>query len=220
MKNQDLSQFNKGTFEEINSEFIADGLCVMSGLAEWQKKYNSMDTDTAINELRDAIVGRYMGFQLINKDKHGLDCKLNANTNIFLESKVCNNLTKATATFNDTTLEKAEVFKDEKTWLALSMWRSASDLVCICYGQHEGIGEYLEERVRAVANTSSRSTQSISLANLVNKYGFTIVAISMRKEELYTLLTSTYSSLRTMSRDKIIDLSEFTPPYVASKDGE
>ena len=222
MKNQDLDYFKKGDFQPIDDEFIADGLGAMCKVASVQRKYNLTDTDTVLNELHDAIVGKHLGFKLVNKEKHGFDCKLSSDENIFLESKVASLHSKTiTATFNDTTTDKAEVFKDEKTWLALSVWSTASELVFIAFGQHEDIGNYLEKRSKAVENTRTRSTQSIALSKLITDYEFDIIAVSITKQELFTFLTTLNSNLRKhLSIDDIYELKDYELPHAAKIDAE
>ncbi len=46
------------------------------------------DTDTTINTIRDAIIANYLGFDLLNTEKHGFDAK-KSNKEHFLEVKQC-----------------------------------------------------------------------------------------------------------------------------------
>ncbi|MCA6071100.1 MAG: hypothetical protein LE168_01735 [Endomicrobium sp.] len=80
------------------------------------------------------------------------------------------------ATFNDTTLEKANLFKEQNIELALSVWRTASELLFVVYGKNTGIGNFLEEKVKQFKKSKKtvRSTQSISISPLVLKYGFNV----------------------------------------------
>lgn len=219
MKNQDLEYFKKGHFAPIDNNFIYDGLNAMNKVTEVQRKYEKRDMDTILNELHDAIVGQYLGFSLINVQKHGLDCKLSETENVFLESKVVSMQSDTlSATFNDTNMEKAEAFKDEKVWLALSVWDSASEIVFICFGQNEKIGDFLEERVASAKQHSRRSTQSISLSQLIKVYGFKIISVTKKKEELFTLLTSSRPALaKILSIDNIVELKDYKPPYKKKK---
>lgn len=69
---------------------------------------------TFINELRDQIVGHTLGFDLVNVEKHGFDCKMADKKDIFLEVKAASyDSSTWNATFNDTTLEKAKCFKSK-----------------------------------------------------------------------------------------------------------
>lgn len=137
--------FRKGRFEPINNSFIKDSMVILGELAKIQNKYSKQDIDSLLNELHDSIVGKYLGFQLVNTQKHGFDCKLDESHDIFLESKVASYRSSSwAATFNDTTLEKAAAFRTKNIWLALSLWTSASDILCICFDQNPEIGDILE----------------------------------------------------------------------------
>lgn len=140
MLDQELALFRKGSFEPVDSSFIAEGNKALSDLSIVQKKFGKKDMDTLLNELHDSVAGSY------------------------LESKVASIGSDSwQATFNDTTYEKALAFKDRKVWLALSVWESASELMCICYGQDERIGDFLKEKIdRFKEGETVRSTQSIS----------------------------------------------------------
>ena len=98
-----VSLLEKGNFQPINHQFMTEGRVDLLNLAEVQEKYKKGDIDNLLNELHDSMVGYYLGFQYVNIDKHGFDCKYDQDTGIFLESKVAS-FTASTwsATFNDT----------------------------------------------------------------------------------------------------------------------
>lgn len=73
-------------------------------------------------------------------------------------------------TWNDTNEEKAKAFSDSRLYTAIGIWKGASDLQFIVFGQHKKLGKYLLERVIAVQNSSTRSTQSIDIMKLIKKY--------------------------------------------------
>ena len=212
MQNENLSLFKKGKFMPIDNQFMIEGHEVLQRVQEVQKKFHKEDTDTFINELRDSIAGYTLGFELVNIDKHGFDCKLSEEKECYLEVKSASFIADSwQATFNDTTLEKAEAFKDEKVYLALAVWKDASDLLFICYGQNPAIGEYLEEKVKWFkAGNTVRSTQSISLSKLVFNYGFKILAVNRSKEEIICLLRLKNKAFNSMPDDTVISLKEFT----------
>ncbi len=205
MKNQDLELFRKGRFQTIDNQFMLDGYQALDGLEQLQKKYDKRDMDTLLNELHDSMVGHYLGFELVNTEKHGLDCKYSKDKDIYLESKVASYAaTTWNATFNDTTYDKAKAFGDKKVWLALSVWESASNLLCICYGQNEGIEVFLNEKIdRFMAGETIRSTQSISFSTLIFDYGFKLLSITKTPVELYRILSLKNSKLRGISMDII-----------------
>lgn len=174
-KNEDLNIFNKGDYQPIDAEFLTESVIALEPLINIQTKYNKLDSDTFLNEIRDSFVARALDFDLINIEKHGFDAK-SENSKRYLEVKQVSSSTKTWGgTFNDTNLEKCEAFKDQKTYLAVAIWSGLADLEFIVYGQNYEIGEYLEERVRHVANTSTRSTQTIAVSKLLNDFGFKIV---------------------------------------------
>ena len=210
MLDQNLSIFKKGSFEEINNDFMTEGVEVLREVKKVQEKYGKNDTDTFINELRDSIVGHYLGFDLINTEKHGLDCK-NSTENRYLEVKAASfDASSWGATFNDTTLEKAEAFKDKKVYLALAIWKDASDLLFICYGQDRGIGDFLEGKVKWFkAGHTVRSTQTISLSTLINTYNFKILTINKSKTELLDLLRMKNKAFFSLNQNRIVELHEF-----------
>lgn len=212
------SLFEKGTFAPMNGNFMTEGFLALKALSEVQAKYKKGDIDSFLNELHDSMVGHYLGFELINTEKHGFDCKYSQLENIFLESKVASFAAETwNATFNDTTLEKANAFKSPKIWLALSIWQNASELLCICYGQNPKIGEYLELRVKNFLENKGkvvRSTQSISFTKLIKDYGFRILTISKSPQELRNLLSLKSKGLMQCLSNEIIDtLDSFEEPY-------
>jgi len=75
MKNQKLNIFSKGDFQDIDGDFLSESIKALSPIQTIQKKYNKLDSDTFINEVRDSLVSRYLSFDLINIEKHGFDAK-------------------------------------------------------------------------------------------------------------------------------------------------
>ena len=210
MLDQTLPIFTKGSFEKINHEFMTEGVEVLREVKVVQEKYKKNDTDTFINELRDSIVGHYLGFDLINVDKHGFDCKSTSNSNLLEVKAASFDASSWGATFNDTTLEKAEAFKDKKVYLALAVWKDASDLLFICYGQNRGIGDFLEEKVKWFKSGHTvRSTQSLNLSTLVNTYNFKILTINKSRMETLNLLRMKNRAFFGLNPNKIVELKDF-----------
>ncbi|MDR0483673.1 MAG: hypothetical protein LBH40_00130 [Alphaproteobacteria bacterium] len=201
--------FDKGNFVKINNHFMSEGIEVLQQVSKVQEKYNKHDTDTFINELRDSICGYYLGFDLVNTEKHGFDCK-NSTTNKYLEVKSASfSANSWSATFNDTTLEKAESFTNNSLYLALAIWKNASDLLFICFGQHPEIGKYLKGKIEDFNNQKSkRSTQTISLTKLIFDYNFKILT-TKSKEDLLQILITKNSTFKKINPEIILSLNEF-----------
>lgn len=133
-------------------------------LRQIQHDENEYDTDTLLNEYRDAIVATMCGFDLINDDKHGWDA---ANSNgEYLEVKAVSSYCHSIkATFNDTTDEKCDRFAAPNNYLALAVWSDIITIDHITYGETCIFAEYLREKVHAAirrGNLVRPRTQSIS----------------------------------------------------------
>lgn len=206
MERKDLKLFNKGKFSHIDNEFIAEGVLALRELQKVQERFNKNDTDTFINELRDQIVGHTLGFDLVNVEKHGFDCKMADKKDIFLEVKAASYDSKTwNATFNDTTLEKANCFKSKNLYLVLAVWKDASDLLFICFGQNEKIGEWLEKKVKWFKSGNTvRSTQSISFSKLISDFGFKICTVDRSIEDVKKLITAKFARIKKVSDEIFI----------------
>ncbi len=133
------------------------------------------------------MVALYLDYELINIQKHGLDAKRSLSDE-FLEIKQVSFQSKTwSATFNDTTLEKAKVFCDIKTTLAVGVWNNISNLLFIAYGKHPKIGLYLEQKVKECYNESRRSTQTIGVSKLIKEFDFKMKPIDLKEQELINL---------------------------------
>ena len=207
MGKKDLKLFSKGKFSHIDNEFIAEGVLALRELQKVQERFNKNDTDTFINELRDQIVGHTLGFDLVNVEKHGFDCKMADKKDIFLEVKAASyDSSTWNVTFNDTTLEKANCFKSKKLYLALAVWKDASDLLFICFGQNENIGKLLEEKVKWFkAGNTVRSTQSISFSKLIKDFGFKICTVDRSTEDVKKLIGAKFNNLKNIPDNLFIN---------------
>ena len=164
----------------------------MDVLSEFQEKYKIFDTDTTVNAIRDAIVANYLNFELLNFDKHGFDAK-KINVEHFLEVKQCSLSSESWGgTWNDTNEEKALAFSDNRLFTVVAVWRGASDLQFMVYGQNPAIGKYLH---RLVVNRTpgSRSTQSIPIQKLIKDFGFSIICPPDKTKEYVLKLLINYS---------------------------
>jgi hypothetical protein len=194
----------KGNFIPINKQFINDGKNALSQLSHVQEKYSKTDTDTFINELRDSMIGQILGFQEVNTSKHGFDCKRVDGK--FLEVKNASFSAKSwSATFNDTTYEKASLFESNEVFLALAVWDKAADLLFFVFGQNKDIGIYLKTKIDSFKRGETvRSTQTLSFSALITKYNFKIVTITRSKNEVIEIIRKKNRSLG--SKLKITDI--------------
>jgi hypothetical protein len=194
-----------GKFERINENFLSETFDVFALLETIQKKYGKTDNDTIINEARDAKVAQVLGYNNINTDKHGWDAK--ADTEEFLEVKQASISSHSIgATFNDTTIEKTEEISKGNVTIALAVWSSLKDLLFVVYGKNAAIGEHLKQKIiQSKANNAIRpGTQSITMKDLIVKFGFKVRPVSMNKEEISETL---FGKMKTLN--KIIDKIPF-----------
>jgi hypothetical protein len=165
--------FEKGNFRPLSNEFKQLGLLALQRLSEFQEKFDIHDTDTTINSIRDTIVSSYLGFDFVNTEKRGFDAK-RCKTEEFLEVKQCSLSAKRWGgTWNDTNIEKAKAFSDRRLFTAVAVWRGASDLQFIIYGQNKKLGKYLLSRIKN-RKSGSRSTQNIGIEKLI-EWGFSVI---------------------------------------------
>ncbi len=206
---------SKGTFKPIDTSFLTEGHEVLMEVARVQENWGKGDTDTFINELRDSMAGYYLGYDLVNVEKHGFDCKKSEKEDVFLEVKSASFAAKSWgATFNDTTYEKADCFKMNNVFLCLAVWKNASDLLFMIYGQNPEIGEFLESKVRSFKNGNGvRSTQSIGLPQLVFDYGFDVICVNRTKEQVRSILGLKSTKFTTMRLSSFLDLDEYRAKY-------
>ena len=202
----------KGDYRPINKDFLLEGHEVLEEVTKVQEKWKKGDTDTFINELRDSMAGYYLGYELVNVEKHGFDCKMNRYEDVFLEVKSAS-FTASTwgCTFNDTTIEKAKCFQTDKVYLCLAVWKNASNLLFVVYGQNPEIGKFLEERVKRFLSGGGgvRSTQTISMSQLVFDYGFDIICINKTKEEVKAILSLKSRTFCSIPDSRYLTLDQY-----------
>lgn len=203
-QDKDLELFKKGDYKPINRDFISEASHAIAPLINIQYKYKKLDNDSFFNELKDGMVASYLDFDLINTKKHGLDAK-NSTQNTYLEVKQASFSTSSWGgTFNDTTYEKAEAFKDKKLFLAVAIWAGLSELQFIVYGQNPAIGDFLSAKIdHFKAGNTVRSTQSISIKELIVKYGFKIISPIKTKKELQSIFRLKYNGVDWWSENII-----------------
>lgn len=87
---------------------------------------------------------------------------------------------------------------------AVAIWKGASDLEMIVYGQHRGLGQYLFERVTQ-RKEGSRSTQVIGIEKLIRDWGFMVICPPGKtKAHVIKLLVSYQRSLSVYAKEDAI----------------
>lgn len=206
------SLFEKGHYLPINTQFLTEGHEILEEVTKVQARWGKGDTDTFINELRDSMTGYYLGYDLVNIEKHGFDCKLKEDIDIYLEVKSASfAATTWSATFNDTTIEKAQLFQSDKVYLCLAVWKNASNLLFLVYGQNPEIGIFLEDKVKRFLSGQGgvRSTQTISMSKLILDYGFDVICVNKSKHEVKEILRLKSRAFFVVPENKILDLNEY-----------
>ncbi len=214
------SLLEKGTYKPINGEFLIEGHEILEEVAIIQEKWGKGDTDTFINELRDSMAGYYLGYNLVNVEKHGFDCKLDKEVDVFLEVKSASfSASTWGATFNDTTIEKTKCFQSDKVFLCLAIWKNASNLLFLVYGQNPKLGKFLEKKVTKFLSGDGgvRSTQSISFSQLINDYGFDIICVTKSKEEVKSILGLKSKSFLSIPNERFLTIEEYNKKYSFAK---
>lgn len=186
-----MNIFSKGDYKPVPAEFRTLGVLSLDELTRFQDKFQIFDTDTTINSIRDAIVSNYLGFDLLNFNKHGFDAKRSSKDE-YLEVKQCSiSSRRLGGTWNDTNEEKARAFSDSRLFTVVAVWKGASDLQFMVYGQHKSLGKHLLERVRN-RKDGSRSTQSVGIDSLLKKYNFNLVTPPDKTKEFISTLVINY----------------------------
>lgn len=190
-------------FVKLNEEQRALDYNLLDEIAKYQKLTGELDTDKIINRIRDGRAGYELGYTLVDISKGGWDCASEFKRVLEVKSINIDAAKGWNATFNDTTTRKAELFKDKDVYLAVALWGLANELHGIVVGNNPEIGKYLRDRVDKFMRGEAgiRSTQSISVSTLINKYGFDIVAIDSSREDLYKILKKKYPKLKIDSNN-------------------
>ena len=204
-----MTIFEKGNYQTIPVEFRTLGISALEELSKFQEKFEMYDTDTTINTIRDAIIANYLGFDLLNTEKHGFDAK-KSHTEHFLEVKQCSASSGTWGgTWNDTNEEKAVAFSDDRLSTVVGVWKGASDLQFMVYGQHKGLGELLY-RLLVTRKKGSRSTQSVPIQKIIKEFDFNVICPPDKsKDYIYKLLINYNKSLtEILDKDDIRTLRD------------
>ena len=103
----------------------------------------------------------------------------------------------------------------DNVYLCLAVWKNASDLLFIVYGQNKKIGEWLDQKVSKFLSGKGgvRSTQSISMSQLIFDYGFDVICINKTKEEVRQILSLKSLRFANIPAEQILNLNEYRHKY-------
>lgn len=204
--------FNTIDFEKITKEQLEDGQKVLDSISWYQNKYNELDTDRAINAIRDSISCSVIGYDLCNTAKNGFDCA-NSNNGHLLEVKAVNYSAKSWgATFNDTTEKKALTFTSKNVYLQVPLWIDAGKISFFMIGNNPEVGYFLLEKVNNYNKNrkSIRCTQTLPMTKLYKDFGFKIVAVSDTKEQIVKMLQDKYNrAFKYLKVEDIMSVDEY-----------
>lgn len=194
---------DRGVYENINYELLESLENLEKEKSKILENYNITDYDTVDNLLKDSKVCSLLGFEKVNVNKHGFDGM--SNDGKYLEVKQCSIHNKSwSSTYNDTTFEKADKFKNENVCVALSISKSLFDIGFIVYGYSTEIGYFLEEKVKNV-KIGSRKSFSISFTKYL-QLGFKIKPVGYSKDEVYDIVLNKYKNIdKTILKRAIYD---------------
>ena len=173
-----------GKFKRIDEKFMEEAFNAFGAIEAVQNKYGKTDNDTVINEARDAKVSSILGYDYINTDKHGWDSMNDVGK--FLEVKQASASSHSIgATFNDTSIDKTEELATGDVEIALAVWSSMRNLLFIVHGVNPDIGPHMKQKIIAATERGNirPGTVTISMKDLLVKYGFKVRPVSFTKDQ-------------------------------------
>lgn len=185
----DQNRFAILTAEEIevyNNLLDAISIC--------QEKLNMYDTDRIVNEAKDGLAGRLIGFNVLNRSKNGFDCE-NSNGEL-LEVKAIGHESDWSATFNDTTEAKALEFKKKNVYIQAPVYLTAKKISFFLIGNNPEVGDFLLDAARKYNKSKSRRcSPKLQVTKMYTKYGFKIVAVDESKEQVVNRLKNKHKKV-------------------------
>lgn len=152
-----------------------------------------------LDKIQNKSVGNELGINNVSGGKHGWDCLYsNGKHKLYIEVKNVDMKAKEKlANFNDITIEKANSFSKDNICVAMALWESSSEPMCIIFGKTSGsFSDYLikvtEEHDIDMKNgktTNPRNNRTFTPFQLVNNFGFKIITKQNPKEVIKKLST-------------------------------
>jgi hypothetical protein len=201
---------DSGEFIILTEEQIKRDEEMLNQVKRYQEERDMYDSDRCLNEAKDGLAGRLIGFNIVNRSKNGFDCK-NSNGEL-LEVKAINFCSKEwSPIFNDTTESKALEFKNENVYVQVPIFLNAKDISFFLIGNNPDVGDFLLTAARNFKkSTSRRCSPKIEVTQLYSKYNFKIVAVDESKEQVVERLKNKYKkAFKDITADDIMTVDEY-----------
>ena len=201
----------RGEFRSTDKIPFKEIHAITSELVELQEQLD-LQMNTLMNVYRDGITGKMLGFELVNIEPHGIDCK-HKDKNLFLEVKSIDWNDKYkfnhSISFSNTTIEKTNAFRNKKLFLAVSVWDGANDLMFILFGQSWKIGVKLNRVLKKQLTANKKNRQHFTLMRLVTEFGFKIIPINKSRQSIIKMFSAGKIQDVQIIENSFIDHSEF-----------
>lgn len=201
---------DSGEFVLLTEEQIKQDEEMLNQIKRYQEYRNMYDSDRFLNEAKDGLAGRLIGFNIVNISKNGFDCKNSKGE--LLEVKAINSCSKKWASiFNDTTESKALEFKNKNVYVQVPIFLNAKDISFFLIGNNPDVGDFLlNAAINFKKSNSRRCSPNIDIRQLYRKYKYKIVAVDESKEQVVERLKNKYKkSFKDITVDDIMTVSEY-----------
>lgn len=201
---------DSGEFIILTEEQIKRDEEMLNQVKCYQEERDMYDSDRCLNEAKDGLAGRLIGFNIVNRSKNGFDCK-NSNGEL-LEVKAINSCSKEwSPVFNDTTEPKALEFKNKNVYVQVPIFINAKDISFFLIGNNPDIGDFLLTAARNFKKSNSRRcSPKIEVTQLYSKYNFKIVAVDESKKQVVERLKNKYKkAFKDITVDDIMTVDEY-----------
>lgn len=167
---------------EMDAEFMKRFAVVMQQTTQLMNDYGFTDTDRFMNEANDTLLASWLGPFVGNHSKHGDDailydqmgnmCPLESKVSSVYETRAeTENHEKPrvpSATFNDTTEDKIEAFRQVPSYVGLGVRRNMGDFEFIVVVPSNKIADAIDELHQKQVKAERRSHQTFEMGRLLN----------------------------------------------------
>jgi|GEM_PF-5393593 len=180
------------------------------------REVTDIDRFQPIHNIRRSIVAEYLGFTHINAGDGGFNARrdsIHSDSDFdylnIQETDFSAELWQAS--FGNAELRNTGLPQGNNVYLAFSVWRSDNDLAFITYGQTDELNRFLRRIFSEIVKEGIKFCDiSISMSDLINKYGFRIYTVDNTPDNIYSLL-QTRSGCRNIAREAIFPIKALKP---------